>query len=98
MALRCIVYIEGVSEKTPYTIIIRGRSATYGSSPEFELEYTGADLIQKKGYIPNNVMELLKEDLNELVGYGPYQKKRVKKLKETSSFLYYLDGENASRN
>lgn len=97
MASRCIVNIERINEKTPYTIVLRGRSAAYGSSPELELEYSGADLIQKKGYIPNNVLELLKEDLNELLGYGPFEKRRVKKLKETSSFSYLLEGGNAFR-
>ncbi|MDA2110301.1 hypothetical protein ORM30_24015 [Bacillus cereus] len=98
MSLNCRVNFEKIKPLTPYTAIIYGNSAQFGSDSDFELEYSGADLIKKKGYIPDIVMPILKEDLNEVLGYGPFDNKKLRqKFKSTKSITYTIKGDTAYR-
>jgi hypothetical protein len=98
MSLNCVVYFKRMRILTPYTIIIYGNSSQFGSNSDFEIEYSGADLIKKIGYFPHSVKPLLKEDLNEILGFGPFENKRLKqKFNTINSITYSINGENASR-
>lgn len=90
LSLQCVVNFSNLKHSTPYTVIISGDSAQHGSSSDFELEYSGADLIQRKGYIPKSVLPFLKDDLNDFLGYGPFDKKRLNREFNSLDQLVYL--------
>lgn len=90
----CVVRFDKIKYKTPYSSIITGTSFQHGSSSDFELEYSGADLIQKIGYIPAIIIPLLKEDLNGILRYGPVNEKELKKrFKNLDDLSYTMDFE-----
>lgn len=98
MASNCIVYFEEIEYETDYRAIIKGYSAQFGSHSNFEIEYTGADLVQNYGYIPDKVLRLLKIDLNEILQYGPFQERCIERMSETKSLGYTIDGNKARKN
>jgi len=98
MAVNCVVNFEKMKILTPYTVLIYGNSAQFGSNSDFELEYSGADLIKKKGYLPDIVIPLLKEDLNEILDYGPFENKKLRKnFNNINSITYSINDDIAYR-
>ncbi|PRR87349.1 hypothetical protein [Bacillus atrophaeus] len=98
MLTNCNIFFEKFTFRTPYKVTIKGRAAHYGSDYEFKLEYTGTEVNQIIGFIPQDVLRLLKEDLNETVGYGPFQEHNKKIARKLEVFNYSLNGEKAFRN
>lgn len=79
-----LAFIE-MEFKTDYTIIFKGCNAHMGE--EFEIEYTGADLIFRSWNmgLTDKQEEKLKDILNEQYGYGPFDKEEVKKEFESNN-------------
>jgi hypothetical protein len=100
MSLSCIVHFYEIKKKpkSAYTLYIKGE-VSFGGKINMSLEYTGADLIdQSNAEIPKNILRLLKEDLNDYFGYGPFDAKKLKgKIKNLLLFNYILDGDKAYR-
>ncbi|MGN7329786.1 hypothetical protein [Bacillus altitudinis] len=98
MLTNCNITIEKITLVSKFKYVIQGRAAHSGSDNEFKLEYNGTELNQVKGFIPNSVLMLLKEDLNEHLGYVPFQKNNQASSELENSSLYFsLEGKKASR-
>ncbi|MBW3699393.1 hypothetical protein C2U27_03775 [Bacillus aerophilus] len=98
MLTNCNITIEKIILVSKFKYVIQGRAAHSGSDNEFKLEYNGTELNQVKGFIPNSVLMLFKEDLNEHLGYVPFQKNnQASSGLENSSLYFSLEGKKASR-
>ncbi|WP_255233904.1 hypothetical protein [Bacillus altitudinis] len=94
----CNITIEKITLVSKFKYAIQGRAAHNGSDNKFKLEYNGTELNQVNGFIPNSVLMLLKEDLNEHLGYVPFQKNnQISSGLENVSLYFSLEGKKASR-
>ncbi|PEA97927.1 hypothetical protein CON66_00095 [Bacillus cereus] len=95
----CAINFDILKHKTPFTLIIEGSTSHSGTHFEFQLEYIGIEIIIKKGYIPENVLLALTNDLNDIFGHGPFNKSKIdSKFKKLDRWMYSYCGDSiASR-
>ncbi|MEI2319042.1 hypothetical protein [Bacillus paramobilis] len=94
----CAINFTRLEHKTPYTIILFGSTSHSANHFEFEIEYTGVELVMKKGYIPENVLSVFKDDLNDIFDYGPFDKKRInREFKKLNRWMYSITGDTVTR-
>lgn len=82
-------HFESVIKKTPHTIALKG-VCTNSNGREVIIEYSGAEILNISTVaIPEDIMEQLKEQLNEDFDYGPFDMTKVKKqLKKKGSYYF----------
>ncbi|MEK4846403.1 hypothetical protein [Bacillus sp. FSL W8-0183] len=97
MLTNCNITIKKITLLSKFKYAIQGRAAHSGSDSAFKLEYNGTELNQLIGFIPNSVLILLKEDLNEHLGYVPFQKNNQVPGLESTSLYFSIEGKRASR-
>ncbi|PEF99670.1 hypothetical protein [Bacillus toyonensis] len=94
----CAINFDSLKHKTPYTLIIEGSTSHSGTYFEFQLEYIGIELITKKGYIPENVLLALTNDLNDIFGHGPFNKSKIdSEFKKLNRWMYSITGDSVTR-
>ncbi|PFL21678.1 hypothetical protein COJ07_10345 [Bacillus cereus] len=94
----CAINFDDLKHKTPNTLIIFGSTSHSGGHYKFEIEYTGIELIMKKGFIPENVLSVFKDDLYDIFGYAPFDKKRINsKFKKLERWMYSYCGDSVTR-
>ena len=73
-----VVNIEDfiIKDNQPYTIFFKATCPVFHDNV-FELEYTGSELSYNPP-LPEQYMDSVKEKLQEVFGYGPFDKRSVK--------------------
>ncbi|KGR88388.1 hypothetical protein [Lysinibacillus odysseyi] len=77
------LYISNVKPKNKYayTLIIKGTYPVGHESKPFEIDYTGVDVLVKKGDYLKDQENIIKEKLANLIGKGPFE--NIEEIKET---------------
>lgn len=83
--INVVLIFKEAKLKTSYTIVFKGCNAHMGQ--EFEIEYIGTEVNFRSGWVglTDKQEKKLKKYLNKQYGYGPFDKKEVKKELENNN-------------
>lgn len=73
-----------VKSNHPYTLYFKYVKSKDYSDQEHNLTYDGANVRADDLYLDETSEEVIKEQLNNLYGYGPYKANKVKEIFEKS--------------
>ncbi|WP_169083118.1 hypothetical protein [Paenibacillus sp. PL91] len=88
----CSVFFDEIKQKpkSNSTLLIKGIVSS-GFKIKMSLEYSGSELIDNSNaMMPNEILTLLNEDLFEIFGNGPFDKKVLKQEIKNLNMLYYV--------
>ncbi|MGO4543814.1 hypothetical protein AB4Z29_03385 [Paenibacillus sp. 2TAB23] len=90
--VECSIFFETIkpNPKSNSSLLIKG-TVSSGFKIIMSLEFTGAELIDNSNAaIPDEIIDLLKEDLIDIFGFGPFDKKALKQEMKDLNMLYYV--------
>jgi len=90
--INCSVFFDEIKQKpkSNSTLLIKGMVSS-GFKIKMNLEYSGSELIDNSNAeMPNEILTLLNEDLYEIFGDGPFDKKVLKQEIKNLTMLYYV--------
>lgn len=90
--LNCVITFDSIRKKTNFTYTAKGLVAYRGSYRDFTLEYSGADIHVKYGFLHEEITSSLKEDLNNIVGYGPFERSHGARFRNIDQIIYSVHG------
>lgn len=89
--MRVILRVSDVELKNEgaYTLIIKGTYPSGHRSYDFEIEYLGASVIIREGDLLDGQEDLIKDELDSLISYGPFDLNVVEEVLIGKEVIFY---------